>query len=182
VSAGSRNPDDNPFWRWSLETYARPGVEPLLLALQDRFGFDVNLVLWCCWRALGLAPLDAAAMSEAQAHIADWTANVVAPLRNLRRRLKGDDAAPDGLRTRIKEAELDAERHVQDLLFGLSGETPSLAQHADSAAFAQANLALYARRLGAKPSPALLNDLIANIFAAGPDASSGLATVHRTGP
>lgn len=166
---------DNPFWRWSLAAYARPGVEPALLALQDSYGFDVNLVLWCCWRALEAEPLSEAETAEAQARIADWSADVVAPLRAVRRRLKGDHAAPGGLRARIKDAEIDAERHVQDLLFALSGDTPSRAQHERLAAFAQANLALYALRLGASPPPALLRDLIANIF---PDGPAG----DRTGP
>lgn len=167
MNAAAHDPHDNPFWRWSLETYARPGVEPLLLALQDRFGFDVNLTLWCCWRALGPEPLDAATIEQAQARIADWTAGVVAPLRAVRRRLKSDEAAPAGLRERIKQAELDAERHVQDLLAGLAAGGVSLAQHDESAAFAQVNLDLYANRLGAAAPAALLRDLIANIFIAG---------------
>ena len=39
------------FWRTSLELYAREGVSRALIALQDRRGADVNLLLYCCWTA-----------------------------------------------------------------------------------------------------------------------------------
>ena len=37
------------FWAFSLEFYARPGVAEACLALQDRHGLDVNILLLCCW-------------------------------------------------------------------------------------------------------------------------------------
>ncbi len=41
--------DDNLFWVFSLEVYQAPYVEDGLLLLQDRHGFDVNIILLCCW-------------------------------------------------------------------------------------------------------------------------------------
>ena len=40
---------DSAFWRFSLELYARDGVPAACLALQDREGADVNLVLLALW-------------------------------------------------------------------------------------------------------------------------------------
>ena len=37
------------FWRFSLALYARPGVAEALIALQDRAGLDVNLILFGLW-------------------------------------------------------------------------------------------------------------------------------------
>ena len=38
---------DNPFWNYSLALYARAEVAKTCLALQDRLGLDVNLLLFC---------------------------------------------------------------------------------------------------------------------------------------
>ena len=38
-----------PFWDFSLAVYGRPGVAPACLALQQRHGADVNLLLFCAW-------------------------------------------------------------------------------------------------------------------------------------
>ena len=37
------------FWRFALGFYARPGVAPACLELQDRHGKDVLIALYCCW-------------------------------------------------------------------------------------------------------------------------------------
>jgi uncharacterized protein (TIGR02444 family) len=99
------------FWRFSLEFYARPGVMPACLALQDQHGVDVNLALLCCW--IGEA-LDAAALAEADARVAEWRAEVVQPLRAVRRWLKGRD---DALRADVAAQELAAEQREQAMLF-----------------------------------------------------------------
>ena len=41
--------EDEAFWRFSLVFYERPGVADALIALQDRGGFDVNLILFALW-------------------------------------------------------------------------------------------------------------------------------------
>ena len=108
------------FWTFSLEVYGRPGVAPACLALQDRHGLDVNLLLLCCWigRSRRPAPTrdEIARLCDA---VAGWHQRVVRPLREVRRWLKdlGSAVAPDqaeALRQRIKRAELDAE-HIEQL-------------------------------------------------------------------
>ncbi|HEX6103216.1 MAG TPA: TIGR02444 family protein, partial [Alphaproteobacteria bacterium] len=49
MSAGSSSAGDCPFWSFSVALYGRPGVAPACLALQDRFGCDVNLLLFAIW-------------------------------------------------------------------------------------------------------------------------------------
>ena len=40
---------DNEFWRFSLEVYQDEEVQRLCLSLQDDYGLDVNVVLFCLW-------------------------------------------------------------------------------------------------------------------------------------
>lgn len=103
-----------PLWRFSLMVYARPGVAPALIGLQDRAGHNVNLILYGLWLALcrGMR-LDAAALGRARAAIERLDREIVAPLRRLRRALK-DDPDPDigDLRHRVLALEIAAERRV----------------------------------------------------------------------
>ena len=145
------------FWRFSLALYARPGVAEALIALQDRAGRDINLVLLGLWRgATNGEKLDAAALRLAAAAIAPLNA-VVAPLRTLRRRLKG---AADGdvaaLRRHIAGLEIAAERQVQCRL----ADTPLPGQQADRDAAAAANLALCLGEEAASPEAALLRQAL----------------------
>lgn len=108
------------FWSFSLALYAKPGVAPACLALQERHGLDVNLLLFACWagsRGQTLTPADWARPIEASR---DWHGRVVVPLRGLRRWLKGRENMGSGaagkLRLRIKKQELESERIEQTLL------------------------------------------------------------------
>ncbi len=101
----------NAFWEFSVAFYARRGVMPACLALQDAHRVDVNLALFCCW--VGEA-LDAAALAEAEALVADWRREVVQPLRAVRRWLTGRDKA---LRADVATQELAAEQRQQAMLF-----------------------------------------------------------------
>jgi len=60
------------FWRFSLAFYARPGMADALIALQDRAGLDVNLMLFALWRgALHGQRLHASEMRAAEAPVAE---------------------------------------------------------------------------------------------------------------
>ena len=58
--------DDGRFWAFSLDVYGRPGVAPACLALQDRHGLDVNLLLFCCWAASQGVTLDQRTLAAAE--------------------------------------------------------------------------------------------------------------------
>jgi uncharacterized protein (TIGR02444 family) len=136
------------FWRFSLALYERPGVASACLALQDRHGRDVNLVLYALWvGASGRGRLSVAEFDAAKAVLAPWHGKAIAPLRALRRRAK-DETDAAALYAALKVAELEAEHVGQDRLERLapSADASNAAPLDDAAA----NLAAY---LG--PGPAL---------------------------
>ena len=132
------------FWQFSLAIYARPAVAERCLALQDGAGRDVNLLLLALYAGLKLGRrLNAADFTALEAVVADWTAQVTAPLRAVRRALKpsADDPAIGALRRIVQGAELDAERQAQRVLLAA---LPDGAAEQASADLARANLAAYA--------------------------------------
>ena len=138
------------FWRFSLAFYARPGMADALIALQDRAGLDVNLMLFTMWRgALHGQRLRASEMQAVEGAIAPLRREIVAPLRALRRQLNAEgDADIQVLRRRILGLELAAERTVQLRLAAIVASPES---DADRRAVAEANLVLY---LGAEAQSA----------------------------
>lgn|SRR4051812_48904844 len=112
---------DFAFWSFSVEVYGRPGVAPACLALQDRFGCDVNLVLFALWAARCGTALDPAEFERLDDAVKGWRAEIVEPIRALRRRLKSDSfaasrEAAEACRKKLLDAELAAERAAQELL------------------------------------------------------------------
>jgi|SRR6185369_8143484 len=107
---------DTPLWAFSLAVYASDGVADECLALQDACGLDVNLLLAAAYLgAVEGMRLDAADIAAMGAAVADWHANIVRPLRQARRALKGKNAEP--LRTQVKASELEAEKIEQTVLW-----------------------------------------------------------------
>jgi uncharacterized protein (TIGR02444 family) len=138
---GKRSVSGEAFWRFSLAFYTRPGVAEALIALQDRAGCDVNLILLALWRgAAGGHRLDHAELSAAEAAVRPLRRDVIEPLRRLRRSLKAQ-ADPDiqALRRRIGALELTAERRAQSRLAATIAAPRS---GGDRDAAARANLAL----------------------------------------
>jgi uncharacterized protein (TIGR02444 family) len=107
---------EGPQWSFAVDLYRRPAVSEACLALQDRLGGDVCLVLFALFIArehqIGLAHSDFASLDEA---VADWRREVIEPLRSVRRRLKlAPHPAPsphtNAVRQYIQRAELAAEQ------------------------------------------------------------------------
>ena len=144
--------EPSPFWTFSLRLYARLGVPPACLALQNGSGVDVNVMLFGLFLAeagRGLAAADIAAIIGA---VEAWKSNVVVPLRGVRTWLKTPPATidPNGasaLRDRIKAAELEAERLQQEALFAAFPAASTGAQRARDVA-ARDNLLAYQTHLG----------------------------------
>ena len=131
------------FWHFALALYAKPGVAPACLELQDRHGKDVLIALFGCWLgASGRGRLDAAALARAEAAARPWRQSVVEPLRRTRHALKGIEGA-DELYNRMKKIELDAERLAMQRLAPLAPLPDPSASSADRTEAARANLALY---------------------------------------
>lgn len=111
----------NAFWKYSLRIYRVAGVADACLALQEDWGADVNLLLYCCWLGQAGRALDKRSLRKAITAVSRWQAEVIKPLRQARRALK---KPPDGLPVawaaqlgkRIGAMELDLEYLEQCLL------------------------------------------------------------------
>jgi uncharacterized protein (TIGR02444 family) len=105
-------------WNYAVELYGRPGVRDACLALQDRAGADVNLLLLACWLGATGRRLDPAALARLRTDTLAWQEAVVRPLRTARRELKRRLAELNpalrpplaAARARLAEVELAAER------------------------------------------------------------------------
>lgn len=164
---------DNPLWDFSLAVYGRGGVAEACLALQDRHGLDVNLLLLCCWAGAQGHALEAAEVARLMAAVADWHREVVRPLRGVRRWLKTQGAASAGLagpvRRTIKEKELEAERIEQLLLYRALGQAPEAkAPWEEAPTLAAKNLRLYFGLSGIEPDAADKAALVALLRGAFP--------------
>ncbi|MBF9036096.1 TIGR02444 family protein [Rhodobacterales bacterium HKCCE2091] len=167
------------FWDFSLRFYGDPAIQADCLALQDRHGADVNVALCLLWHASRDAALAPASVASLDAAIAPWRAEVVRPLRELRRKLKetalvADAGAQESFRSKLKAVELSAEKLQQSVLetapVEIAGtEPPEVA--------ARANLAAYAALLDPAPPGPLIDRFAARLAAIGPsdgaDARSG---------
>lgn len=163
------------FWDFSLAVYARPGVAPACLALQERHGADINLLLFCCWLgASGQGAIEGERLARAARAVEAWHREVVRGLRAVRTHLKGEPGLAEALRKNVLTLELEAE-HAEQLV--LAGLAPALAQPAspaevppgrrlgDAAEAARAYLA----RLGAPLDEADRSDLLAVLGGAFPE-------------
>jgi uncharacterized protein (TIGR02444 family) len=139
----------NPFWSYSLRVYKRQAVAPSCIALQDRAGIDVNLLLFCLWAGRNGVALKATTMKAALSVSNEWRVAVVQPLRNVRRHLKEPAQSSPALRTlreRVLASELQAERLQQDALYALA--RPVKPGKGEPAMLAADNLAAYCRAAG----------------------------------
>lgn len=99
-------------WDWAVQAYGRPGAASACLHLQDAHSQNVPLLLAAAWAASQARTLDL----DAAVHLARaWEADVVAPLRAVRRALKVShgpipDAGREALRETVKAVELESER------------------------------------------------------------------------
>ena len=142
--------EDHPFWDFSLRIYGSEGVPSACIALQERRGIDVNLLLFSAW--IGESDLESALAATTA-----WNHDIVCALRVVRNRLKGGMLPipmerSDVLRKMILEIEVKSE-HVEQITLAAVVTRP-----ADSALSAEqrgddalANVVAYFRRYGFTP-------------------------------
>jgi uncharacterized protein (TIGR02444 family) len=150
--------EDHPFWDFSLRVYGSDGVPAACIALQERRGIDVNLLLFCAW--IGESGRGVLAESDLEAMLAAttaWNRDIVCALRVVRDRLKGGmppipKERSDILRKMVLEIEVKSE-HVEQIALAAAVTRP-----ADSAIVAErrcddavVNIAAYFRRHGFTP-------------------------------
>ena len=116
---------ESPLWRFSLAVYRGAGVQEECLAVQERHGVDVNLLMLCAYvGAVEGAVLSASDVADALEASGGWHGNVVKALRQVRRTLKpwgagegGHARVVEALRTKVKGAELEAEQIEQAMMW-----------------------------------------------------------------
>lgn len=153
----------DPFWNYSLMVYQRPGVADACIRLQDQYGLDVNVVLFCIWCGVeGPGRLDASRLAASVEATREWQTRAVVPLRALRRELKDrpcalDAALVEGVRKSVSAAELEAE-HAEQILLSSTVADLTWAAGTEAAAVdaAVANLAEYFRVKHVGIEPALV--------------------------
>jgi uncharacterized protein (TIGR02444 family) len=115
---------EHPFWDFSLAVYSTEGVSAELVAIQDTFEIDVNLILFCLW--LGFEngiELSSEQLDSLHARSTHWHSATVVPLRGVRRYLKMGTAAQSiaqraaELRSQVKQLELLSEQIEQAILY-----------------------------------------------------------------
>lgn len=163
------------FWNFSLQTYAKPEIARICLELQERFGADVNLILFMLWAAARGRRLEPQEIEKLANFVEDWREQVVLPLRLARRALKTPPRGwpaqeTESLRQRVKADELEAERLQQN---AMSAFLPAdRADQSDSPlAAAKSNLTNYASLLRAAFSEKHISDLANTLSSAGDSAS-----------
>jgi uncharacterized protein (TIGR02444 family) len=145
-------PQSSPFWTFSLGYYRGAGVSEACLELQDNCGVDVNVVLFLFWMASRKRRVAADQVKRLADKVRPWQADVIGPIRALRRRLKTDAPLLDKgsaelFRTRIKAVELESERLQQEAMYALADGVTSQAAPSVEAA-ARASITAYQDALG----------------------------------
>lgn len=101
-------------WSFTLDFYARPGVEQACLALQAKGG-NVCALLCGVWLDQRQIAFDPERAEEIRQLATPWHDEVVGPLRAIRTQWKASattDEELGALRERLKGLELDAEREL----------------------------------------------------------------------
>jgi uncharacterized protein (TIGR02444 family) len=170
-----RAPQGSPFWTFSLRLYATAGVAEACLALQDKQGVDIDLLLFMLWAGRSGRRLSVVEVRALVEFTEDWRSAIVVPLRLVRRALRTPPAAIDAaaaaaLRQDIAKAELESERLQQAALFAFRPIGALGTAEAPPERAAAANVATYAAALATIFDPAP----VAAILAALADLSDGL--------
>jgi uncharacterized protein (TIGR02444 family) len=170
------------FWQFSLSLYGEAAVAEACLQLQDEAGADVNLLLFLLWRAAKGRRLSEAEVTAVEEAVSAWRAEVVGPLRGVRRWLKHHDGlvaaeAAEALRQEVKRLELESERLQQQTMAALAHAAAPGEPAASPRQAAEASLAAYeavrGRALPAAPVAVLLDRLAARSIAAPERAEAG---------
>ncbi len=166
------------FWDFSLALYGREGVARACIALQDRWGLDVNILLFCCRAGSRGRRLDSADLKSLDAAVRPWREAVVVPLRGIRRWLKTQAPAPGTpahrLRVRVKADELQAEA-VEQALLAQTLKIPQDPQDCDTPVVIARNILAYVAFLELGLQAADLDEFATVLGACCPELAPGEA-------
>ncbi|HEY6859903.1 MAG TPA: TIGR02444 family protein [Pseudolabrys sp.] len=141
---------ENLFWHFSVAVYSAPQVADECISLQDRFGVDVNVLLFAAWIGVDrrlILTADHLAMVDAA--VSEWQDSVIVPVRAVRRRLKTMEPS---VYEKAKAIELELEQIEQARLYHLASQLHGQeAVAAEQAIRANISLCLARKVLGAVP-------------------------------
>ncbi|MSO98761.1 MAG: TIGR02444 family protein [Rhodospirillaceae bacterium] len=158
----------NPLWDFALWAYDEPDVEKACLALQNRLGADVLMIMFCLWLAQRGTPGGYLAryLGAAIKLSRDWQRSFVEPLRTCRLNFKdfivnttmapAELDAANALRDRIKQSELDMEQLQMLAMYSLVVENEVIDEQrsaTEQRQDAQNNLNVYFSATGVKLDP-----------------------------
>lgn len=145
----SESASASTLWSYATQYYDQDGVAELCLRLQDEYGFDVNLLLYCCWYGHCYGTLSETQLKTCFDYSRHWQDNAVKPIRSSRRWLKTELSRISDqeqvtslteLRERIKRIELELEKQQLETLQALSDPATSSSEPTGSRAAIQGNL------------------------------------------
>jgi uncharacterized protein (TIGR02444 family) len=156
------------FWNYSNTIYSLDGVPRACLNLQDGYGLDVNMVLFCCWYGITYAEIDEKLFSHCLNYSHHWTEKTVKPIRNVRIWLKtsayseysDDTDICMNYREKIKKVELEAEKIQQFTLESFcKGKEILMLSHEEKIGAASTNLKRYTDAKNLESSNSLNKEL-----------------------
>jgi uncharacterized protein (TIGR02444 family) len=136
---------DNEFWQFSVRIYSAKGVAAECLAIQDKLGVDVNVLLFSVWIGTKGIRLSQAQLMEIKTVVQDWNGMVVKPMRAVRRALKDRRLPEEAVRafcSFLTAEELKAEQIEQAMLYAWSSTLRIVDREEPDLASVDANLAL----------------------------------------
>ena len=105
-----------PFWDWAVRQYTREHTQALLLALQSQADLVILEALFAAWLSTEGHRLEDHDVKAMRDTTGIWIDDVVLPLRALREQWKGD-AAKEDARGHLLQLEVEAERHLAELMW-----------------------------------------------------------------
>jgi len=105
-----------PFWDWALRQYAREPTQALLLTLQSQADLVILEALFAAWLSTEGHRLQNRDVAVMRATTGSWIDEVVLPLRAVREQWKGD-AVKEDARRHLLQLEVQAERHLAELMW-----------------------------------------------------------------
>ncbi|MGH1485405.1 MAG: TIGR02444 family protein [Cellvibrionaceae bacterium] len=117
-------------WDFAIDLYNKPGVETTCLQLQDEHGFDIPLLLFCCWAGWRYGAVSVEQLQPVINFSQEWSEQNIQPLRDMRRAMKYgysqqwpvDQSDYEDLRQQVKKAELMSERFLLEGLEKLTDQ------------------------------------------------------------
>jgi uncharacterized protein (TIGR02444 family) len=96
--------------------YADEKVKTACLRLQDHYGLNVNVLLYCLYLGAQKKYVPREKFERLTYTLSPWHENVTRPLRHLRRKIKTTTPNDLSIYNKLVDAEIDCERKEQNLV------------------------------------------------------------------